>query len=88
MSKRWKKIGSVGVDSGRVLIVDPCYAKDAAKYIALGPEPCDEHQYYFEAGPPCAVVSSTGVGDGIFPVEVRRDEDGTITELRVRFRHE
>jgi len=35
--------------------------------------------------PGLGVVVSTGYGDGEYPVEVRRNEDGRIAEVRVRF---
>jgi hypothetical protein len=98
MEDNWEMIGSFGVDSGTVLIVDPCYVLDGeGKYpLSFGHNweefvvmnLMDDHghltskQLHGEMG----VVSSTGYGDGVYPVWARMDNTGTrIAELRIEF---
>ena len=69
------KIGSVGVDSGTLLIGDPCYcfADDdlGAAFSGIGTG------LHGEAVLPggMGVISSTGYGDGVYPVYVETIED-------------
>ena len=97
MDKRFTKIGSFGVDSGTVMIVDPCYVLDGeGKYpLSFGHDwgefvvmnlmdeagnHLDSKQLHGEMG----VVSSTGYGDGVYPVYARMAE-GRIMEIRILF---
>ena len=97
MDKRFTKIGSFGVDSGTVMIVDPCYVLDGeGKYpLSFGHNweefvvmnlmdedgnHLDSKQLHGEMG----VVSSTGYGDGVYPVYARMAE-GRIMEIRILF---
>lgn len=34
---------------------------------------------------PAGAAISTGYGDGVYPVEIRRGDDGRVMEVRVRF---
>ena len=88
-------LGKFGVDSGQVLIIDPCYLKDwkdgevdfnKKKFINDYDEACKitcskkmggEHSKF-------GVVSSTGYGDGEYPVEAII-EDGRIKEIKIKF---
>jgi hypothetical protein len=95
----WKKIGKVSVDSGNLLLVDPCYIDsiwkkgDEANPSGLGGgtyEECCEAITQSEHGAGqvikgLAVCSGTGFGDGIYEVYACI-EDGYIAELRVDFR--
>jgi hypothetical protein len=75
-STKWKRIGQVGVDSGTVVIADPCYV-DKLNY--------DENPR--STGPYPAiygVISQSGYGDGRYPVYARM-EGGRVMELRVVF---
>ena len=91
------KIGSFGVDSGTVMIVDPCYVLDGeGKYpLSFGHNweefvvmnlmdedgnDLDSKQLHGEMG----VGSSTGYGDGVYPVYARMAE-GRIMEIRILF---
>ena len=97
MDKRFTKIGSFGVDSGTVMVVDPCYVLDGeGKYpLSFGHNweefvvmnlmdedgnHLDSKQLHGEMG----VVSSTGYGDGVYPVYARMAE-GRIMEIRILF---
>ena len=97
MDTRFTKIGSFGVDSGTVMVVDPCYVLDGeGKYpLSFGHNweefvvmnlmdedgnHLDSKQLHGEMG----VVSSTGYGDGVYPVYARMAE-GRIMEIRILF---
>ena len=82
MEKEWKLIGHFGVDSGMVIICDPCYLKYWKDNAYVGGEPTGEFSYdgagratgkILNAGEltinaTTAVVTSTGRGDGTYPV--------------------
>jgi hypothetical protein len=100
MDKRFTKIGSFGVDSGTVMVVDPCYVLDGEgkyplsfghnweEFVVMnlmdesGKVPYSPHtkQLHGEMG----VVSSTGYGDGVYPVYARIAE-GRVMEIRILF---
>jgi hypothetical protein len=67
----WLYAGSVAVDSGTVLVIDPCYdlPEPAAPWAAADPYGevlLSEHDLHR------AVACDTGLGDGQFPVFVRQ----------------
>lgn len=86
-----KLIGHIGVDSGQVMIVDPCYViDDKDKYEHI----CEVTLSDEQGGPVLpnvpnnamlAVAHSTRDGDGVFPVYAECDKDGRILSLRVEF---
>lgn len=88
-----KLIGSVGVDSGQVMIVDPCYVLeddfqpdseptglpyDECCRITLGEEGAGLTSFE-------GVVSSTAYGDGCYPVYATIGSDGRILSLEILF---
>ena len=96
-----KLAGYCGVDSGQIMVIDPCYAfqdnytsnDDAAtggNYDAIcrvsvadkfGEFPLPANGYSGNVG----VVTSSGYGDGNYPVFVDVNEDGRVVELRIAF---
>jgi hypothetical protein len=92
MADNWKQVGEIPVDTGTILIADPCHVIPDSDWD-------DWHMEISEAGlwknetmmrantghVPHTFVSTTGVGDGSYPVEARFTEDGRVAELRVRF---
>ena len=96
------KVGGVSVDSGQVIIVDPCYIMDGeydeapvhdpkdhkvASYghpckVTLSDERCGEFPV---KGYATAVASSSGYGDGHYPVYGDMDEDGRVVALHIYF---
>jgi hypothetical protein len=67
----WNYAGSVAVDTGTVLLIDPCFDKPepaAAWNVATpyGKVPLSEHDLH------TAVACRTGMGDGIYPAYVRQ----------------
>ena len=94
----WEKVGVVGVDAGLVWLGDPCYILHTKKPKAIGKAwgdlaksldlrlGNDAVQMNYDKGHPgLGVIVTSGYGDGEYPVEVRRLEDGTIAEVRVVF---
>ena len=95
--KRIKKgryfIGEVGVDSGMVMIIDPCYIKGIKSVHSNDNwkdfcEICSKSGI-FETGEPFeiqgGIVSSNHIGDGGFPVYGTFDNDGRVSKLEVLF---
>ena len=87
-----KLIGHCGVDSGQIMIVDPCYIIDNKFSKEQYDECCLATLSDDQAGSVMrnlAVVSTTGIGDGYYPVYATRDNiDGwgeRITEIRIDF---
>ncbi len=91
----WKRIGEFSVDSGTVMLVDPCYitgelhAEIVRDFEALKKEVCNSPDP--RASSPIArqcgrlaVVSGTGCSDGAYPVYAHI-EDGYVKALFIRF---
>jgi hypothetical protein len=91
-------VGTVDVDSGLTWIGDPCYIihkkkKDIPRTLGKNWEEfCSKlrpeytpfgHSKINTEGLGMAIQS--GYGDGTYPVYVRRDDEGVIIEIRVRF---
>jgi hypothetical protein len=85
-------VGHCGVDSGQIMIVDPCYVIDNKFSDEQYDECCQVTLSEDQAGAVMrnlAVVSTTGIGDGYYPVYATTDNiDGwgeRVTELRIDF---
>ena len=95
-----KIIGHCTVDSGQLIIVDPCYLeswKDGEFY----PDINDNHYSQCcnitlnnpnKAGEIIisqiagkGVVTQTGDGDGIYPIKASYNKDNTITKITINF---
>lgn len=66
-------IGHVGVDSGQIILVDPCYVENGLNYSEVCKTTCSDGK----AGPwmnGAAVATSTGIGDGRYPVIVEYED--------------
>ena len=80
-------IGHCGVDSGQILLIDPCYVYkddygsggdyDQCCQITLA----DEGAGQTELG----VVTSSGYGDGTYPVYAEKDGNGKIKQVTIVF---
>mgnify|MGYP003134467500 CR=1 FL=1 len=101
-------MGVFGVDSGQVMIGDPCYLKYWSdnnfnhKSVKIGHDVEDIKDFSYNGackmtlnnkqggelknknGAVLSVVSSTGYGDGAYPVYAIK-EDGRIKELTIQF---
>ena len=91
----YEKIGAITVDAGIIMIGDPSYHLDASRPYAMGRDWRDfckrlgnadhvELEHDNESDGLAVVVGGFG-GDGYYPVEIRRDEHGLVSEVRVRF---
>jgi hypothetical protein len=86
----WKVIGKVGVDSGTLIIGDPCYFFDnewtEKDFEAELLDSDDEYiNIPFKTGyPHKAVLFHTPSGDGTYDVEAKI-RDGKIKEMRIVF---
>lgn len=90
---KWKIIGEAGVDSGQLMVVDPCYAIDTVDRAAydrmckqtLRPEKAGKTTLTGIQGD--AIVFSSGFGDGCYPVVAKYEDCGAwgtrITEVRI-----
>jgi hypothetical protein len=93
----WTRVGSVTVDSGTCLVVDPTYHRDglygvdqiAAAGVACIGSSRKAAPLTASGGQPIGTVVQTGYGDDEYPVEARyiTDQRGTtrIAEIRIRF---
>ncbi len=94
----WQKVGEIGVDAGLCWIGDPCYIIGTQTRWESWSDFCEElHAKFSDSDNTVSfpydlgheglgVVVSTGYGDGVYPVEVRRKgAEGRVMEVRVRF---
>lgn len=87
--KKYEVVGHAGVDAGMMMLVDPCYVLGASSTDGE-----DEYEYLCDEifdSPNGVAEASGGVvitnfgGDGLYPVEVLRDDSGQVIEVRIRF---
>ena len=82
----WQRIGEVPVDSGRLVLVDPMNTDDVAEH--EGDSALTYELVSNDLGIAVGLTFSTGLGDGVYPVEARFQEAAgvvRIAEIRVRF---
>jgi len=84
-------LGHVGVDSGQIIVVDPCYVlgqdRRYDEVCRVGEKGGGGVTFPTTDGPGTAqaVVSPTKMGDGIYPVYVERDSRGRPLRLIIEF---
>jgi|LauGreDrversion4_2_1035121.scaffolds.fasta_scaffold02209_15 hypothetical protein len=93
MSGRFQLAGKIPVDSGQIMLIDPCYIKNdfpsehndapdlnyaGACKVTLRAEGCGVFGNL-------AFATSSGYGDGLYPVYVKRTNDGRIAEVKIKF---
>jgi len=86
--RKTRQVGQVCVDTGQVVIVDPCLLAKQGNEKELFEECCFRTLAKKGAGPVfnrMAVVSETGYGDGFYPVFATYDEHGRVAELKIEF---
>ena len=82
----WQRIGEVPVDSGRLVLVDPMNTDDVAEH--EGDSALTYEVVSNDLGIAVALMFSTGLGDGTYPIWARFEEAAgavRIAEVRVRF---
>lgn len=91
-----EQVGTFTVDSGIVMIGDPCYLEDwdPERPPADPDESIDPYGYAAacEVGSSpagsgeldCQASAVAAVGDGIYPVFVERDSGGRVTDIHIR----
>jgi hypothetical protein len=85
MSK-WETIGYIGVDSGTVMVGDPCYVVPDE----IWSDWCHEfdrnggHDNRMAEMDDGYLAITTPHGDGSYPVKARRNNRGQIVELRIQ----
>jgi len=98
MKIKWKKIGEISVDSGQILVCDPCYLKDwKADRVSDEGVPSADFSYSGACsqtlsekrcggiGDGLGIAIATAYGDGTYPVYVLRDERGSPTQVLISF---
>ena len=96
-NREWRTIGEVCVDSGHLIISDPCRAEKASNQWIdndLDLNECAKNgirdwELTNDHDCPVAVVVQTGLGDGIYKVEARYENLGAwgerVAEVRIKF---
>lgn len=94
--KKREQVGYITVDAGLVQVGDPCYTSENQNHCNDWTKFCDKLfknqkegvlKVNHEAGAPGkAIVVNTAYGDGVYPVYVKRDDNGNILQLIVDFR--
>ena len=69
-------LGSAGVDSGQLLITDPCYINDTEVFNYKNMETRSSNELINKHGACVGIVMRTQVGDGSFPIFARYADDG------------
>lgn len=80
-------IGHCGVDSGQILLIDPCYVyKDEYGSGGDYDECCQITLSAERAGQTAlGVVTESGYGDGVYPVYAQKDANGRIEQVTITF---
>lgn len=87
----WKLIGTLPVDAGCLVIIDPCYLLSASPTGGSNVDPYDEildsgagliDDGYQSVGKDSGIVFNTGYGDGAYPMFARFD-GGRVMEVRI-----
>lgn len=78
---KWEEIGKVWVDSGQIMIVDPCKVLEGKEYDdnIVHSKPIN-----FKGG----IINAGWGGDGNYPIYVKKDSRGLVTEMKIVFTRE
>ena len=96
--QKWEKIGAVAVDSGSVLILDPGQLQSLIpkaeteieawylKFVCTKWSRDKPIRTKFRSkSVPLGHLVEAGYGDGLYDIEVRKNSEGRIAELRIQF---
>ena len=92
---KWKTIGEVCIDSGTIMLCDPCRADEVSGWwddycerTDLNKSP-DSVEINGRKDFPIGVITRTGIGDGCYAVEARYEQHPfmgkRVAEIRIRF---
>lgn len=99
----WVKEGEVDVDSGQIMITDPCYVrsfkndefegeKDVVDFsysgactVTLSEKKCGGLPHSPGGALGAGFATSSGYGDGSYPVFVKRNKEGRIAAIKIIF---
>jgi hypothetical protein len=89
----WQRIGEIPLDSGRLVLLDPQNVDDVVNHEDQEMDEQTDWSTNYELvsndfNIAVALILSTGLGDGVYPVEARFEEaEGAIrvAEIRIRF---
>ena len=84
--RKYVKLGVVGVDSGQLMVCDPCYiSEDSIKDILSYDTICaTEHQLNYRLGHAgLGVVFPSGFGDGLYAVYGSSNKEGRIASVLI-----
>jgi hypothetical protein len=92
---KWKTIGEVCIDSGTIMLCDPCRADEVSGWwddycerTDLNKSP-DSKEINVRKDFPIGVITRTGIGDGCYAVEARYEEHPfmgkRVAAIRIRF---
>jgi len=85
----WHQAGWVGIDTGHLMLADPAYpALMAEGNFVAGDGEVDGISAWSPHGQTIAVIVGNFGGDGLYPVRVRRDDDGRVNAVRVDFTYD
>ena len=85
-NRKYVKLGVVGVDSGQLIVCDPCYiSEDSIKDVLSYDTICStKHQLNYRLGHAgLGVVFSSGFGDGIYGVYGLFNKEGRVASVLV-----
>lgn len=93
MKDKWQEAGVVSVDAGLILLGDPCYwmnKEDYEKEILSSQSFAElekqTRQIKHKKGHiGRGVLVSSGYGDGVYPVYVKHNKEGRISEVKIVF---
>lgn len=83
------QIGKVGVDSGQLMVCDPCYidsewGSDEFNYKTVCGKTNPDAQLNYKMGHPgVAVAFDFGYGDGVYPVYATINGEGRIIKVEI-----
>jgi hypothetical protein len=96
----WEYIGECGVDSGQLMVTDPCYLESwvaneyedgigESNYSYAGAckatlSEKNAGQLHNSHGMSIGVAFSSGYGDGVYPVFAKKDKHGRIVEVKIK----
>lgn len=84
---RTEYLGITGVDSGQLLLTDPCYVNDTDTFdydkMCLWDNTKKSKILINKNGAEVGVVMKTQVGDGVFPVYARYDKKGELLKIEI-----